>query len=241
MKSRTFDRARYPQALLDRVAAGWRRLAERERHGVMQAARITAAPSSPPCGAPPSILALAAHVVQEEVRHVEVCGSVLSHLGAPGSGRARLVELRRQRAARVDGDRASASPAPSCPTLRARQASRQPPRSRRRRAPSCASPFMAWAYTELLHDETRHATFGAKAAAWVVRHWTVRQREALWASCLTATPADPAPHLRDPEAEGPWPAARRGRRHAAALDPAPPRAPLNVEPAVERPRPATLI
>ena len=41
----------------------------------------------------------------------------------------------------------------------------------------------------------------AKAAAWVVRHWTARQREALWTSCLTATTTDPMPPVRDPEAE----------------------------------------
>ena len=62
-------------------------------------------------------------------------------------------------------------------------------------------PLFAWAYTELLHDETRHATFGAKAAAWVIRHWSTRQRQALWTDCLTSgTPAS-LPRPSDPEAE----------------------------------------
>jgi hypothetical protein len=62
-------------------------------------------------------------------------------------------------------------------------------------------PLFAWAYTELLHDETRHATFGARAATWVVRSWSTQQRQALWTDCLTqgAMPASPRP--RDAEAE----------------------------------------
>ena len=52
-------------------------------------------------------------------------------------------------------------------------------RSRARR--SAGEPLFAWAYTELLHDEARHATFGAKTAAWVIRRWSARQRRALWA------------------------------------------------------------
>src|SRR5262249_18991030 len=78
-KSRSLDRSRYAPELLRRVTAGWRQLAERERHGALQAARITAELTV--LGAPPSILTLAAHVVQEKVRHLEVCGRVLAELG----------------------------------------------------------------------------------------------------------------------------------------------------------------
>ena len=53
-------------------------------------------------------------------------------------------------------------------------------------------PLFGWAYTELLHDETRHATFGAHAAAWVIRGWSTPQRQALWTDCLTqGAPARP--------------------------------------------------
>jgi hypothetical protein len=196
MKSRTLDRTRYSTELLDRVAAGWRRLAERERHGALQAARITAELTA--LGAPPSILTLAAHVVQEKVRHLEVCGRVLDQLGRGDARPSRPLELAlgqaRASLATETGlartlvfDFALGKPMVAASFAAARAVVRE--------------PLMAWAYTELLHDETRHATFGAKAAAWVVRHWSPRQREALWASCLAVTTSDATPLLRDPEAE----------------------------------------
>jgi len=196
MKARPFDRARYAKPLLERVAAGWRDLAERERLGVRQAARITAELTA--LGAPPSILTLAAHVVHEKVRHLEVCGRVLAEMTG---GRARAprplelaVGLPRASVATELGlartlvsDFALGKPVTAASFAAARAVVRE--------------PLMAWAYTELLHDETRHATFGAKAAAWVVRHWTARQREALWTSCLSATPSDADRPVSDREAE----------------------------------------
>jgi hypothetical protein len=195
MRSRRLDRTRYSPELLERVAAGWRRLADRERHGALQAARITAELTA--LGAPPSILTLAAHVVQEKVRHLEVCGRVLEELGGSPARPPRLeLALGQPRpslttetglARTLVFDFALGKPLAAASFAAARAVVRE--------------PLMAWAYTELLHDETRHATFGAKAAAWVVRHWSPRQREALWAACLAVTPSDPTPLLRDPEAE----------------------------------------
>ncbi len=43
---------------------------------------------------------------------------------------------------------------------------------------------MAWGYAELLRDEARHATFGANAAAWIIRRWPAHLRRSLWAQCL---------------------------------------------------------
>jgi hypothetical protein len=195
MKSRTLEGTRYSTELLGRVAAGWRRIADRERHGALQAARITAELTA--LGAPPSILTLAAHVVQEKVRHLEVCARVLEALGggAPRPARFELA-LGQPRASLTTEtglartlvfDFALGKPLAAASFAAARAVVRE--------------PLIAWAYTELLHDETRHATFGAKAAAWVVRHWSPRQREALWASCLAVTTTDVTPLLRDPEAE----------------------------------------
>ena len=62
-------------------------------------------------------------------------------------------------------------------------------------------PLFGWAYAELLHDETRHATFGARAAAWVIRGWSTPQRQALWTECLTQGAPAAAPRPRDAEAE----------------------------------------
>src|SRR6185436_20365415 len=195
MKAGTFDRSRYAPSLLVTVMTGWRQLAERERVGALQAARITAELTA--LGAPPSILALAAHVVQEKVRHLEVCGRVLAELGATEPKPARPLELaiglprasfttEAGLARTLVTDFALGKPLTATSFAAARAVVRE--------------PLFAWAYTELLHDETRHATFGAKAAAWVVRHWSPRQRETLWTSCL-ASSATELSLVRDAEAE----------------------------------------
>ena len=184
MKHHTLDRSRYAPGLLARVASGWRRLADDERHGVVAAARMTADLTA--AGAPTALLATAARIVQDEVHHVEVCARILEALKSEG-----------------DAPRGAASPGSSC------RWGRQPRWQSTKRSvarmlvselalgkPVTASafasaravvrePLFAWAYTELLRDETRHATFGAKAAAWVIRSWSTRQRQALWTECLT--------------------------------------------------------
>jgi hypothetical protein len=196
MKARSLDRTRYSAELLERVTAGWHRLADRERYGALQTARITAELTA--LGAPPSILTLAAHVVQEKVRHLEVCGRVLAELGVADARAAPPLELalglpraslatETSLARTLVSDFALGKPLAAASFAAARAVVRE--------------PLIAWAYTQLLHDETRHATFGAKAAAWVVRHWSARQREALWASCLAATATELRPLLRDAAAE----------------------------------------
>jgi hypothetical protein len=195
VKPRSFDRTRYAPALVASIIEGWRQLAERERHGAVQAARITAELTA--LGAPPSILALAAHVVQEKVRHLQVCGRVLEELGDPASKTPRPLELA------IGLPRASIATETSLARTLVTDFALGKPFTATSFASARAvvrEPLMAWAYTELLHDETRHATFGAKAAAWVVRHWSARQREALWTSCLaSASTSGTLP--RDAEAE----------------------------------------
>ncbi|HVZ72346.1 MAG TPA: hypothetical protein VHJ20_08220 [Polyangia bacterium] len=196
MKARTLERTRYSPDLLARVAGGWRTLAERERLGVVQAARITTELTA--LGAPPSILALAGHLVRDKARHLQVCGTVLEGLDVPGARAPRAVEMA------ISLPRASvATEASLARTLVSEFALGKPVTAAAFASARAVvrEPLFAWAYTELLHDETRHATFGAKAAAWVVRHWSLRQREALWAACLAETMSDVIPLARDREAE----------------------------------------
>ena len=86
MKSHTLDRSNYSPLLLARVAAGWRRLAEDERHGIVSAAHVAADLAA--LDAPAAILAMAGRVVQDEIHHLEVCARVLEELdpGARASG-----------------------------------------------------------------------------------------------------------------------------------------------------------
>jgi hypothetical protein len=196
MKALRLERSRYAPALLVRVAGGWRTLAERERLGVVQAARITTELTA--LGAPPSILTLAAHLVRDKARHLQVCARVLEGLDVPGARAPRTVELT------LTMPRASIATETSLARTLVSEFALGKPVTAAAFATARAvvrEPLFAWAYTELLHDETRHATFGAKAAAWVVRHWALRQRETLWATCLASTVSSLVPLMRDAEAE----------------------------------------
>jgi hypothetical protein len=190
--SRSLARARYSADLLARVAEGWRDLWEDERLGVIRAARVAAELTA--LGAPPAILTMAARVVQDEIHHVEVCARVLAELEARppahlelAIGMPRLAVPSESLVAHtLVAEFALGKPLAAASFAAARSAVRE--------------PLLAWAYTELLHDGPRHATFGAKAAAWVIRHWTPRQRQVLWTRCLLSSESRP-PRPRHAEAE----------------------------------------
>jgi hypothetical protein len=197
MPSHTLTRSRYSTNLLARVSAGWRRIAEGERRGVAAAAHIAADLAA--LNAPPAILSAAARVIADEVHHLDVCACVLDELDPAGRrnaiGRAssRRLDLtprapvgERALACTLVADYALGKPASAAAFAAARAVSRE--------------PLFAWAYTELLRDEARHATFGAKTAAWVIRRWSNRERRALWADALTFS-GSAAEHPHDHEAE----------------------------------------
>jgi hypothetical protein len=193
MKSNhTLDRSHYSPVLLSRVAAGWRRLAEDERHGIVIAAHLAADLAA--LDAPAAILAMAGRVVQDEIHHLEVCARVLEELD-PGARVSARIECAIPRptpdeavlARTLVGEFALGKPVAASAFAAARALVRE--------------PLFAWAYGELLHDETRHATFGARAASWVIRSWSTQQRQALWTECLTSGAPSLSARPRDAEAE----------------------------------------
>lgn len=197
MRSHSLARGRYAPDLLARVAAGWRRIADDERRGVASAAHIAADLAA--LDAPPAILAAAARVIADEVHHLDVCACVLDELEpAAGNQPVRSANLRRldlvprppagesALARTLVADYALDKPISAAAFAAARALSRE--------------PLLAWAYTEILRDEARHATFGAKTAAWVVRRWPSRARRSLWSESLTSAHTT-APRPADPEAE----------------------------------------
>ena len=217
-----FDPNRYPAALLARAAAAWLGLCQDERDSVIAATTVTTDLAL--LGAPPAILGMAARVIEDEVRHVEVCMRVLGALGANttatpaqgtritadaddgvpggdddnGDGR-RAIEVRLARALIARFAVGQSLSAACFATARA----------------TAREPLIAWAYTELLRDEARHGAFGARAGEWVIRHWTPAQRQTLWSECLremqTFEQRVGGPVINVP------PIAARGRTAAAAL------------------------
>jgi len=192
MKSHSLDRSHYAPHLLTRVAAGWRQLAEDERRGIISSAHIAADLAA--LDAPAAILAMAGRVVQDEIHHLEVCARVLEELD-PGARVSARFEC------------AIARPAPD-ETVLARTLVTEFALGKPVAASAFAAaravvrePLFGWAYAELLHDETRHATFGARAAAWVIRAWSTQQRQALWTHCLTSGASATTPRPKDAEAE----------------------------------------
>jgi hypothetical protein len=195
MPFHTLPRSRYSPSLLARVAAGWRLIADEERRGVANAAHIAADLAA--LSAPPALLAAAARVIADEVHHLDVCAAVLDELcpeprpGPVPSATARRLDL---------VPRAPAGEAALALTLVAEYALGKPVSAAAFAAARALSrePLFAWAYTELLRDEARHATFGAKTAAWVIRRWSARERRALWTGALTASTTGAT---RPPDAE----------------------------------------
>jgi hypothetical protein len=156
--------------------------------------------------APPAILAAAARLIADEVHHLDVCACVLDELEPAARGSA----VRSATSRRLDlVPRAPAGEGALARTLVAEYALGKPTSAAAFAAARAVSrePLFAWAYTELLHDEARHATFGAKTAAWVIRRWSVRQRAALWTESLTSSAAaGTRPHDEEAESLGLLPA-----------------------------------
>jgi hypothetical protein len=214
-----FDPNRYPAALLARAAAAWLGLCQDERESVIAATMVTTDLAR--MGAPPAILGMAARVIEDEVRHVEVCMRVLGALGAnttatPAQGtriatdgamsddddsgdERRAIEVRLARALIARFAVGQSLSAACFATARA----------------TAREPLIAWAYTELLRDEARHGAFGARAGEWVIRHWTPAQRQTLWSECLremqTFEQRVGGPVINAPQV------AARGKTAAAAL------------------------
>jgi hypothetical protein len=144
-------------------------------------------------GAPPAILGMAARVIEDEVRHVEVCLRVLGALGANTSATpAEGTRISRDAdAVATDDDESDDDPRCAIEVRLARALIARFAVGQSLSAACFATaratarePLIAWAYTELLRDEARHGAFGARAGEWVIRHWTPAQRQTLWAECL---------------------------------------------------------
>jgi hypothetical protein len=198
-----FQRDGHSERAVEAAVVGWQGLSNEERDSATIAALVLADLSL--LGAPPEVLGAAARVVEDEVRHVEVCDSVIRELGGVSSAaspRSRDVSDSGSRAARVArilvAGFVSGEPLSAACFAAARQ--------------RVSQPLIRWAYTELLRDEVRHGAFGALAAEWVMRGWTAEARRALWPACLAEMEAfesraggaatDPSPFHRECEALG---------------------------------------
>ncbi|HXJ20804.1 MAG TPA: hypothetical protein VMT03_11285 [Polyangia bacterium] len=197
MASHRFEHSRYAPELLARVAAGWRRLADDERRAVARAAHLAADLAA--LQAPPALLAAAARLIADEVRHLDVCATVAETIdpSVPVRNRAMTGARRLDLVPRAPvgetgvlrtllADYAITKPSSAAALADARAA--------------CREPLIAWGYGEMLRDEARHATFGANAAAWIIRRWPAHARRALWTECL-ALSSRAAARARDGQAE----------------------------------------
>ena len=177
-----FDRNRYSAVLLNRAVKSWQRLCQDERDSVIAATLVTTDLAR--LGAPTTILGMAARVIEDEIRHVEVCTRVLDNLGANtsitppqgmritlGGGGGDEDDVVEPRVARALIARFAVGESLSAACFATARANTR-------------EPMIAWAYTELLRDEARHGAFGARAGEWVIRHWSPAQRQTLWSDCL---------------------------------------------------------
>jgi hypothetical protein len=165
----------HPASAVEAAIGAWQRLCDDERKSVSLASLVLADLAQ--LGAPAEVMGAAAGVVEDEIRHVEVCATVVRALGGtPAETPLRNTialpdEPIEQRAATLLVAGFAAGEPLSAAAFAVG----------RRRA---TEPLVAWAYTELLRDEMRHGAFGARAGAWVMREWRRSRREALWPACV---------------------------------------------------------
>jgi hypothetical protein len=160
-----------------RLVAGWTALCEDERDSVIAATLV--AGDLARLGAPPSILAAAARVIEDEVRHVGVCATVLERLGARAAevpaedrrrGLADNMSIERRTALTLVAGFGVGEPMSAGWFAAARR--------------PCQEPLLRWALTELLRDEARHGAFGIEAGNWLIKDWSDAERRALWPECV---------------------------------------------------------
>jgi hypothetical protein len=179
-----FDRNRYSAVLLNRAVKSWQRLCQDERDSVIAATLVTTDLAR--LAAPTTILGMAARVIEDEIRHVEVCTRVLDNLGANTSvtpPQGTRITLGYAGAGEDDDDDVESRVARALIARFAVGQSLSAACFATARA-NAREPMIAWAYTELLRDEARHGAFGARAGEWVIRHWSPAQRQTLWSDCL---------------------------------------------------------
>jgi hypothetical protein len=172
-----FDRSSISAERVARIVASWTALCEDERDSLIAATLV--AGDLARLGAPPSILAAAARVIEDEVRHVGVCATVLQRLGGavaevPAEDRRRNLgddPSIERRTARVLIAGFGVGESISAGWFAA---------ARR----SCREPMLRWALTELLRDESRHGPFGIDAGRWLTQHWSDADRRTLWPDCV---------------------------------------------------------
>ena len=172
-----FDPRSLSADVAGRLVAGWRALCEDERDSVIAATLV--AGDLARLGAPPSILGAAARVIEDEVRHVSVCATVLERLGAgaaevPAEDRRKNVgddpSIERRTATALVAGFGVGEPMSAGWFAAARSA--------------CRQPFLHWALTELLRDEARHGAFGIDAGYWLTRRWSDAELQSLWPGCV---------------------------------------------------------
>ncbi len=177
MTAPVFDRNAYPSDVLARAAAGWKKLHDDERDSVIAATLV--ATDLARLGAPAEVLGAAARVIEDEVRHVEVCATVLRAYGGDCAAPA------------IETTRASLGPDESIDARCARtlvagfgvgEAMSAAGFAKAREV--SGEDLVRWAYTELLRDEARHGGFGIDAGRWVIRDWDAARRQTLWRYCV---------------------------------------------------------
>jgi len=171
------DRLSLSPQIVARLTASWRALCEDERDSVIAATMV--AGDLARLGAPAPILAAAARVIEDEVRHVGVCETVLERLGAqaaqvPADQRRHSIGddpsvERRTALVLVAGFGVGESMSAGCFA-----AARRP----------CQEPLVRWGLTELLRDEARHGAFGIDVGRWLLRDWSDAERQGLWGGCV---------------------------------------------------------
>lgn len=168
-----FDKREYPEAVLARARAGWQGLMDSEFESVVIAGWMTSALAR--MAAPLDVLGAFGRIVEDEVRHVDLCAEVLWALGGtptipaqapppyPGWGQDPDAE-----AEAINGLAAFFCVGELCSHFLLKQAQMV-----------SSEPIANWALSEIVRDEAFHGPWGFETVRPFLAKWSPERKAAL--------------------------------------------------------------
>ncbi|HVO31094.1 MAG TPA: hypothetical protein VMV18_10170, partial [bacterium] len=175
-----FDRARYPEKVLELARLGWQALLDSEFESVVIAGWMTSALAR--MGAPLDVLGAFGRIVEDEVRHVDLCSDVVWALGGTPTISDRAVppfpgwkedQQEEAEAEAIVGLTAFFCVGELVSNFLLRQAEMM-----------ASEPIATWALGEIVRDEAFHGPWGFETARLFVPAWSEERKKRLVARLL---------------------------------------------------------
>lgn len=168
-----FDRGRYPEAVLVKARAGWQGLLDSEFESVVIAGWMTSALAR--MAAPLDVLGAFGRIVEDEVRHVDLCAEMVWALG----GTPTIPEQPPPPYPGWDADPAAEAEAVTGLVAFFCIGELISDKLLRQAELLSAEPIAQWALNEIIRDEAFHGPWGFETARLFVPSWDTQRKERL--------------------------------------------------------------